>query len=614
MFWAIVCTLSALGLTYVVINRYFSFKLHHAAFPLTLTIVSLNMFLLLTTDVLLPWDVKQGTQSVSAPGNNSTVVARADNVTSLADNTGDAPMIRFLWLAMYWTQFLICWLVIPVLISYIELPYIAPRHDFRARLYKAMVANVKFYSLCLAGLVVGFVYLVLSTGHSPLDFKPLLISLAHLYSLSYTLILLATGLVILPKDLLHTLWITLKGLRHRSGASDTSATNNSLFVELSKTNEDLNDAQLSLSERAALIRNTQELANGDVLFNELLSEAKIDVNNKLESLSDRLTLDQNLLPLQASSINSLEKLNSNYNKFTTDYYNYIYYQMKSDGIIHTLAQSYNSNLYTVKGILRSLCGFVACVLSVVVLAIEILPRTRFNDVLFADDNSGGKGVYLSCLVIIFYNTICSLYAMSKFKFNNFHLIANGNSNPSNVLYYSLYSSRLLFPLCFNLMTLIPRDIIGESSFSKTLYHDLKLIPFVNYLNTFLPICFMTLVPISYKFDIRRKILLRVLGEEYYYQFFGMMVYEPVEDTQANNNIDNSGALGIPRTDGPSYNHINEDYEYSLQDGRYIYERASANFNFDNNSSLAPISLHDNVSTNSHLSTSTNGNNIGSTIS
>ena len=470
------------------------------------------------------------------------------------------------------------------------------------------MANVKFYSLCLVGLIVGFIYLVLSTGHSPLDFKPLLISLAHLYSLSYTLILLATGLVILPKDLLHTLWISLKNLRHRadSSNSDTSVTNNSLFVELSKTNEDLNDAQLSLSERAALIRNTQELANGDVLFNELLSEAKIDVNNKLDFLSDRLTLDQNLLPLQTSTINTLEKLNSSYNKFTTDYYNYIYYQKKSDGIIHTLAQSYNSNLYSVRGVIISLCGFVACILSVVVLAIEILPRTRFNDLLFSDDNSGGKGVYLSCLVIIFYNTICSLYAMSKFKFNNFHLIANGNSNPSNVLYYSLYSSRLLFPLCFNLMTLIPKDIIGESSFSKTLYHDLKLIPFVNYLNTFLPICFMTLVPISYKFDIRRKILLRVLGEEYYYQFFGMMVYEPVNESENN--------LSTPRENEPSYNHINEDYEYSLQDGRYIYERASANFNFDNNSSLAPISLHDNMSTNSHLSTSTNGNNIGNTIS
>ncbi|CAB4255421.1 similar to hypothetical protein KAFR_0C04640 [Kazachstania africana CBS 2517] [Maudiozyma barnettii] len=579
MFWILCSTVITLLLSLLAINRYFSFKLHKNLFPLTLTMVSLNMFVLLVTDILLPWDLKTGNNSSSAT--------------------------NLLWLLIYWTQFIICWLIIPVQISYLSLKYITLKTDIKQRLSKAIMDNVKFYSLCLAGILIGFTYLIFSTGHSPLDFKPLLISLSHLYSLSYTLILLSSGLIMFPRDLLKPLIHSLK----RTQSINDSTTierdpnvNNALFIELSKTNEDLNDAQLSLSERAATIQSTQELSNGDIVFNELLIEVKDEIKYKLSLINDSLTTDQNLLPLQTSSINSLEKLNNNYNKFITNYYNFIYYKKKSDGIIHILAQSYNSTILSPKNIISIICGFIAMILSCLILMVEILPRTRLNDHLFWQNNDD---VFISTLLILSYNTVCSLYAMSKFKFNNFHLIANGNSNPSNVLYYSLYSSRLLFPLCFNLMTLLPKEVANESSFNTTLYHDLKLISFVNFLNNYLPMCFMILVPISYKFDIKRKILLKILGEEYYYQFFGMMIYEPVANEENNYNDEN---------DRQTYDRINEDYEYSLRDGRYIYEQMAANVNFDNNSSLAPISLHDNVSTTSHLSTSThNNNNISNTV-
>lgn len=555
------------------------------------------------TDILLPWDIQQSNLSVIPPTGNSTKINAIDysnsfhiqdkNKSSLIAST------KFLWLTIYWTQFIICWFIIPVLISYISLKFITSKVDIKQRVIKAIVSNLKLYSLCLLGIIIGFVYLIISTGHSPLDFKPLLISLSHLYSLSYTLILLSSGLIMLPKDLLFSLPILTNNNRNNNSSS-SSNNNNTLFVELSKTNEDLNDSQLSLSEKASTILNTNEASNGDIVFNELLNEAKLEVQSKLALFNNNLTIDQNLIPLQPSTINSLEKLNNNYNKFITHYYNYIYYKKKSDNIIHTLAQSYNSTFYSVKTIILFFCGVIAALLSILVLIIEILPKTKLNNWVFNNENSNyKKQIYFSSLIILSYNTICSLYAMSKFKFNNFHLIPTGNSNPSNVLYYSLYSSRLLFPLCFNLMTLLPIAISDKSIFSVTLYHDLKLIPFVNFLNNFLPICFMILVPISYKFDIKRKILLRILGEEYYYQFFGMMIYEPVPDVSDTNNINNDN----------SYNRINEDYEYSLQDGRYIYERASANFDFDNNSSTLPITLHDNTSTNTHFSTSTNSNNI-----
>ena len=188
--------------------------------------------------------------------------------------------------------------------------------------------------------------------------------------------------------------------------------------------------------------------------------------------------------------------------------------------------------------------------------------------------------------------------MSKFKFNNFHLISNGNSNPSNVLYYSLYSSRLLFPLCFNLMVLVPKrltEVTGTdngdaatSIFSQTLYKPLSVIPLINFLNSYLPILVLTLVPVSYIYDIKRKFLLRILGEEYFYQLFGMIINDPINGLSVLGSVPSE-----TDTNGGTSSRMQEDYEYSLQDGRYLYERASSAFNMDQSNTSGNVNYSDN---------------------
>ena len=171
------------------------------------------------------------------------------------------------------------------------------------------------------------------------------------------------------------------------------------------------------------------------------------------------------------------------------------------------------------------------------------------------------------------------YALSQIKFKNLRLIDTGKSNPSNTLYFSLYCSRLMFPIFFNIISLIPTvsgDEIRKSSFEKTLYHDLTSIPLANILNKYAPAIFMILIPLSYKYDLKQKVLLKVLGEDYYYQFFGMMLYEPVNNTS--DEVDSESALN---EDSSNSRHLDEDYAYSLQDGRYLFERASSNFTMSN---------------------------------
>ncbi|CCE65762.1 hypothetical protein TPHA_0M01870 [Tetrapisispora phaffii CBS 4417] len=567
-------SLFAFAYSLIVINRYFSFKLHKNTFPLTLCIISFNMIILLSTTYLLPLDLffaahlndGEGNHNGTMPSINGTLV-NEEKIVSFVEHLSlnllevdySEKRLRAVWLSIYWSEFIICWLIIPVLISYVSFKYAVPLGDFRGRLIKAILQNLKFYSISLAVIMAGGVYLVASTGHNLFDFKPLLISLAHIYSLSYALILLSTGLILLPKDLL------------QQGNLPTESSNNKLFVELSKTNDDLNGCEFSMMENANSILNTEELQNGDITVNELLRSCKLEVNSLLTGL--RLNNEnrpfRNPSDLSTVAIITVDKLNSTYNKFITHYYNYLYSQTHSNSIIHKLAHVESPYYSNIKRIVLVVIGVICTIASLVVFFMEILPTKWAHGWIFTKThwyNFGLQFLFLS------YTMLVSLYAMSKFKFSNFHLIPNGNSNPSNTLYYSLYSSRLLFPICFNLMTLIPTKNDDErhvSSFESTLYKDISLIPVVNVLNRYAPILFLIIIPLNHHFNLKEKVLMKVLGEEYYYQFFGMMMYEPVEDPNVNQE-------GDPLEDD-SLRRIEEDYAYSLQDGRHLFERASSNY-------------------------------------
>ncbi|CCK69787.1 uncharacterized protein KNAG_0D00340 [Huiozyma naganishii CBS 8797] len=544
--------------TFAAINRYFHYKTHWRDYPLTLAVVTVNMLLLLMTDFMLPldifhtslWDRPAGdTTGPELPIGANATAGLPLSLLKREQPQGQAARGAFyvVWPTVYWLQFVICWFAIPVLISYIGLKYAAAYEEKRRKFVMAVYSNLKFYLLCLLGVAVGVVYLVFSTGHAIREFKPLLISMAHLYSLSYTLILLSRGVVLLPRALLNF------------ASVPTTEAHNSLYVELSRRNDDLNDSQVNVLESAAGILQTQEVRNGDVLFNQLLLDCQQEVRGRIEGLNLQSVTGAGGSS-GTSQIASLDKLNKTYNKFITHYYNYCYYQNQSNTIIHVLAQTGKTQLDLVRKYVIVALGVVSTVLSAFIVVLEVSPTKWAHGWVFLGSSWYN---FILVFVILTYNTVASLYAMSQIKFSNFHLIANGGSNPANVLYYSLYSSRLLFPLCFNLMTLIPAagSPQDESVFAQTLYGDVTLIPLVNALNKYLPPVFLVLVPLSFKYDIKEKILLRVLGEDYYYQFFGMMPYDP---DSVQDDIEGS------RT------HVDEDYQYFLEDGRYLFERASAN--------------------------------------
>ncbi|SCU92862.1 LAFA_0F13366g1_1 [Lachancea sp. 'fantastica'] len=572
LFWLVL--VSATGITAICsfsfVNRYLSFKRHKNTIPFTLAILLLNMWILLSITYLLPLDVFYAARASSIEHSEDptgsqvrrqTSSLNAPNVKNLnswgirdLQSFDQMPDVSLLWYIIYWSEFAICWFILPVLISYLDLKYLFPaqadasqQRPVLNRVKKAIITNFKFYALCALGLIGGIIYLEFGAKRGLADLKPLIISLSHLYSLSYTLILLSMGLILLPKDILLE-----------------NDDENKLFVELSKSNDESNDARLALTEYATKILSMAEVRNGDVVLNQALNECKLEV----QSLVNEKQIQLPVTSRRDQSPSTLNKLNERFNAFKTEYFNYLYYQTKSDRIIHSLAQSQVEPVSWTKKLGKWVLGLLCLALSCLVVFLELTPSRFAHDKLF--EGSGWFNFLLEISILV-YNTLASLYAMSCFKFANLHLIPNGQSSPQNALYFSLYSSRLLLPLCFNFITLISHASgIQECGFEKVLYSDLKLIPLVDILNRYLPVIFIIAVPVGYFFDLKNRVLIKILGKEYCYELFGILP-DPANPDGGNSQISQPV---VPATINRS--RLDEDYEYSLQDGRFLFQRATNN--------------------------------------
>lgn len=537
---------------------------------------------------------------------NKTISATSD-LFSMVDsnysyNSGHSTLIKLSWYLIYWSQFILCWLVLPILISYISLKYLIDESNYFEKVKLSILSNIKFYLLSLLVLIIGLIYLFLATNHSIKQTKSLIISLSHIYSLSYTLILLFNGLYMVPRDFylasifknsVASMYNADSEINFSSNNNNGNSNrnnnnnNNSKYIELSKINEEINDCQLNIIDQANRILKSKELRNGDILFNKLLLNCQLEVRQVLQDFDLWRQLEMSLNFDDNSGITNLKDLNNCYNKFINSLFNYHYYQFENERCIHNLAQINNESYGFYFKKVCCLLGFMlTSFLSFLIITLEIIPLSIIRVWLFRWFNS--SVLFYLDLLLLSYNLLTSLYAMSKFKFNNFHLIPNGNSNPKNVLYYSLYSSRLLFPICFNLITILPHLNIhtstknninnnneNKSVFEQILYKDLLVIPIISYLNLYLPIIFGVVITLNHKFDLKQKVLIKLLGKETYYQIFGLMFYEP-DSMDDENNL------------------ITEDYDYSLQDGRYLFERAVTNSgngnNNNNNSFMNPDSI------------------------
>ena len=567
-----------------IVNKYFSLKKHYNKNFILLCLLISNMACLLSITYLLPIDI--WVHKLSIPQTETTTELYYERLCSLLD---------FFWVFIYWFQFILCWVFIPIMMAYVDLKYVAPvsiddsgsqnsnatsastTSVFLFKLKKSILVNLKFYGICLTGFIIAIVYLK-TISQTTVNIKPLLISLTHLYSITYTLVLLAYGLNIVPFYFLKVDFLKQKLSIRSSGNANTNTLQQDqtvycdketqLYMKLSKYNDEMSECKIGLVENYSLIMNPNNCSSTELqeLFQSCKREVEaifVSIKNDNELNNHRMNFtvvlrNATLNADESSALQNLEQLNTCYNKFVTEYYNFMYAKEKFRETKQLLDKMKleQPNL-SARNVFSNMLGFICLLVSLGVAFVELVPVNFHSMVLSAESNT----LLLQTMTFFMYMTVCCLIAISKFKIADFHLISNGSSNPRNTLYYSLYSSRLLTPLCFNFSSLIRASSQQPytSSFQKKLY--VELYPIVSKLNVILPPIIIIAITASFWFNLKDKLIVKLIGRDNYYQLFGHY-------TQLSfNSFDFEGSENEDFT---------QDIEYAIQEGKNLYEQHNSN--------------------------------------
>jgi len=106
------------------------------------------------------------------------------------------PWILQVWKCIYWSTFLLTWLVLPIIYSYLESGFFTPRD----RLLDALRDQIRMAFFAVVALV-GFSVYLLAQHYTFEGAEGLLMALGNTYGLLFVVVLLGNGLVEVPRKL-----------------------------------------------------------------------------------------------------------------------------------------------------------------------------------------------------------------------------------------------------------------------------------------------------------------------------------------------------------------------------------------------------------------------------
>ncbi|KAJ2708727.1 hypothetical protein H4S00_006855, partial [Coemansia sp. D1744] len=108
-----------------------------------------------------------------------------------------SPFTRRLWVGLYWSMYLLTWVVLPIMMSYVD----SGAFTFRDRLRESAWSNLQFYGVsgAVGLLVVG--YIALTRGVFGADLVAFFMALANFWGLFLVITFMGFGLVAIPRKL-----------------------------------------------------------------------------------------------------------------------------------------------------------------------------------------------------------------------------------------------------------------------------------------------------------------------------------------------------------------------------------------------------------------------------
>ena len=149
-------------------------------------ILSTSFFLGFYGSLLLPVDL-----AATNTAHNGTSTSPSSSLTS----TPYSNTILNLWYFFYWSTFVLSWVILPVVQTYLESGFIT-KGD---RLRDATKSNFRYYAIA-TGISV-FLIVVLSISEGEVNVLPLLMAIGNTYGLLLICLLLGYGLVDVPRQM-----------------------------------------------------------------------------------------------------------------------------------------------------------------------------------------------------------------------------------------------------------------------------------------------------------------------------------------------------------------------------------------------------------------------------
>eukprot|EP01022_Parablepharisma_sp_SALTPOND_P004386 TRINITY_DN1201_c0_g1_i1.p1 TRINITY_DN1201_c0_g1~~TRINITY_DN1201_c0_g1_i1.p1 ORF type:complete len:686 (+),score=41.23 TRINITY_DN1201_c0_g1_i1:108-2060(+) len=111
---------------------------------------------------------------------------------------GQLALLKTLWNIIYWTGFLLCWVVLPILTTYLD----ACEFTVWGKLRYSLKINMIYYAIEIGAFIILAVFYVITNGRPTMEHaKGLLMALASAWALVQIILFLSNGIIDVPRDL-----------------------------------------------------------------------------------------------------------------------------------------------------------------------------------------------------------------------------------------------------------------------------------------------------------------------------------------------------------------------------------------------------------------------------
>lgn len=399
-----------------------------------------------------------------------------------------------IWRIFYWLTFVLTWVILPVLMYYVE----SGHYDAGRKLAEALRRNLRMQAIIIGSGVVFMLYVVMTSGLSLMSIKSVAIALSYSYALVLAIWLLGHGLINVPRDM----W----------SAGDAHSRLSQLYTRAVKTCDAYAEARANYDEVAAEILALQpfkdgqygqwigellgSVADGPTVSRTGLAEARPGVGTAGGGGAARGT-DGAMTEAHLSSLSRRYFLvQARENRARAEWQKLLRDAAKAEDIVQAgaslefrysktylpskLAAVYYRRVH--KYVMRAVSGALA-VMSVGLVWSELVHGTAASLVNLVVAHTTGFWQQLLSGVFLAYMCWCAFASLTNIRVFNVYALVHKGSDLQSLLFYGMYACRLTVPLSYNFLTLIASH---APVFDQFLGKSINLTPLGMYFNDWLP--------------------------------------------------------------------------------------------------------------------------------